>query len=74
MTNHELNFEVKQDGGVFVAVCHHPEMATEADLVGGLQPMICDLLDCHLEPSDERRHWPVRLNFVNDPVLWLLPE
>lgn len=73
MNRRELNFEVEQDEGVFVAVCHQPEMATQADSLGELESMIRDLLDCHLEPDDERRLWPVRLHFVRDPVLEPVP-
>lgn len=69
MNPQQLVFEVTQDDGVFVAVCHAPEMATQADSLDELEPMIRDLVECSLEDDDPRQAWPVRLHFVNDPVL-----
>ena len=69
MQRQELTFEVEQDDGVFVAVCHTPEMATQADSLDDLGSMIRDLVECSFEDTDPRKTWPIRLHFVNDPVL-----
>lgn len=65
----ELVFEVEQDDGWLVATCHDPEMATQAESLEELGPMIRDLVDCRFDPDDPRRTWSIRLHFVNDPVL-----
>jgi predicted RNase H-like HicB family nuclease len=65
----ELAFHVEQDGDWLVATCHEPEMATQAESLDNLVPMIRDLVSCRFEPEDERLRWPIRLHFVNDPVL-----
>ena len=69
MQRQELVFEVEQDDGVFVAVCHAPEMATQANSLDELGGMVRDLVGCSFEDADPRRAWPVRLHFVDDPVL-----
>lgn len=65
----ELVFEVEQDEGWFVATCHEPEMATQAENLDELGPMIRDLVVCRFEPGDLQRHWPIRLHFIRDPVI-----
>lgn len=65
----ELVFEVEQDDGWLVATCHDPQMATQAESLEELGPMIRDLVDCRFDPDDPRRAWSIRLHFVNDPVL-----
>ena len=65
----ELIFEVEQDGEWLVATCHNPEMATQAECLEALAPMIRDLVNCRFEPDEPQRHLPIRLHFVNDPVL-----
>jgi hypothetical protein len=65
----ELVFEVDQDYGVFVAICHDPAMATQGYNLSELTAMIRDLMECHFEPGDERLRWPVRLHFLHDPIL-----
>jgi hypothetical protein len=65
----ELLFEVEQDGGWLVATCHNPEMATQAEHLEELAPMIRDLIACRFEPSDARLRWAVRLHFLQDPVM-----
>jgi predicted RNase H-like HicB family nuclease len=65
----ELAFHVEQDEGWFIATCHQPEMATQAESLDELIPMIRDLVACHFDPGDERLQWPIRLHFVSDPVL-----
>jgi hypothetical protein len=65
----ELVFEVERDDGWLVAVCHDPEMATQAESLETLGPMIRDLVHCRFDPDDPRRGWPIRLHFVHDPVL-----
>lgn len=65
----ELAFHVEQDGGWLVATCHNPEMATQAESLGELVPMIRDLVACRFEQGDEHLHWPIRLHFVSDCIL-----
>ena len=65
----ELLFEVEQDANWLVATCHEPEMATQAESLDELGPMIRDLVDCRFEPADPQRTWPIRLHFVDDPVM-----
>jgi predicted RNase H-like HicB family nuclease len=65
----ELVFEVEQDGEWLVATCHNPEMATQAETIEALAPMIRDLVSCRFEIDEPQRQWPIRLHFVNDPVL-----
>jgi len=65
----ELAFHVEQDGDWLVATCQNPEMATQAESLDELVPMIRDLISCRFEPGDQHLQWPIRLHFVNDPVL-----
>jgi hypothetical protein len=65
----ELVFEVEQDGPWLVAACHDPEMATQASTFDELGPMVRDLVECRFEPGETQRTWPIRLHFVNDPVM-----
>ncbi len=65
----ELIFEIEQEDGSFVAVCHEPEMATQGDTLGELVAMIRDLVKCRFNEGDEHLGWPIRLHFVRDPVL-----
>ena len=65
----ELIFEIEQEDGTFVAVCHEPEMATQGETLEDLVAMIKDLVRCRFENEDARLRWPIRLHFVNDPVL-----
>src|ERR1043166_628423 len=65
----ELAFDVEQEHGGFVAVCHEPEMATQGDTLEELVAMIRDLVKCRFDEGDEHLTWPVRLHFVRDPVL-----
>jgi hypothetical protein len=65
----ELVFEIEQDGEWLVATCHNPEMATQAETIEELAPMIRDLVSCRFEPDEPQRRWPIRLHFVSDPVL-----
>jgi len=65
----ELAFHVEQDDGWLVATCHDPEMATQAESLDKLVPMIRDLVSCRFDPGDEHLHWHIRLHFVHDPVL-----
>lgn len=64
-----LCFHVGQDGGWLVATCHRPEMATQAESLDALVPMIRDLVNCRFDPGDEHLQRPIRLRFVKDPVL-----
>ncbi|MBU6402878.1 MAG: hypothetical protein KGS61_21370 [Verrucomicrobia bacterium] len=65
----QLVFEVEQDDGWFVATCHEPEMATQAQSLDDLGPMIRDLVSCRFEPGEPQRGWPIRLHFLSDPVM-----
>ncbi len=69
----ELAFHVEQDEGMLVAVCHEPEMATQGETLEELIAMIRDLVRCRFDAADERSRWPIRLHFVNDPVLVAQP-
>ena len=65
----ELTFEIEQDDGGFVAVCHEPEMATQRDTLEELVAMIRDLVKCRFDKGNGHLGWPIRLHFVHDPVL-----
>ena len=65
----ELVFEVEQDVDMLVATCHKPEMATQGATLDELIAMIRDLIRCRFDEKDERLGWPVRLHFLQDPVL-----
>jgi len=67
----ELLFHIEQDGGWLVATCHEPEMATQAETLEALVPMIRDLINCRFDDEDPKRRSSIRLHFVNDPVLAL---
>jgi predicted RNase H-like HicB family nuclease len=69
----EFVFQIERDEDTLVAVCHEPEMATQGDNLDELIAMIRDLIQCRFEADDERRRWPIRLHFVDDPVLSLQP-
>jgi predicted RNase H-like HicB family nuclease len=60
----ELLFEIEQDEGVLVAVCHDPEMATQGNTLEELVGMIRDLIQCRFDPGDERLQWPVLISRV----------
>lgn len=65
----ELVFEIEQDDDMLVAVCHEPEMATQGAGLDELITMIRDLVQCRFDANDERLRWPIRLHFVQDPIL-----
>ena len=67
----ELIFEVEQDDDMLVATCHQPEMATQGETLDELLAMIRDLVQCRFAEDDEHRRWPIRLHFLQDPVLML---
>jgi len=69
----ELVFQIERDEDALVATCHEPEMATQGGNLDELIAMIRDLIQCRFEADDDRRHWPIRLHFVDDPVLALQP-
>ena len=69
----EFVFQIERDEDALVAICHDPEMATQGENLDELIAMIRDLIQCRFEANDERRHWPIRLHFVDDPVLSLQP-
>jgi len=65
----QLVFEVEVDEGWLIATGHDPEMATQVENIEELGPMVRDLVNCRFDPGDARRHWPIRLHFIHDPVL-----
>ena len=69
----EFVFQIEQDEDALVAICHDPEMATQGGNLDELIAMIRDLIQCRFEANDERLHWPIRLHFVDDPILSLQP-
>ena len=69
----ELVFQIERDEDALVATCHEPEMATQGGNLDELIAMIRDLIQCRFEADDDRRHWSIRLHFVDDPVLALQP-
>ena len=69
----ELVFQIERDEDMLVAICHEPEMATQGENLDELIAMIRDLILCRFAAEDERLHWPIRLHFVDDPVLSLQP-
>ena len=69
----EFIFQVERDDNMLVATCHEPEMATQGENLDELIAMIRDLVQCRFDENDERLRWPIRLHFVDDPVLSLQP-
>ena len=69
----EFVFQIEREDDTLVAICHEPEMATQGESLDGLIAMIRDLILCRFEENDERLHWPIRLHFIDDPVLSLQP-
>jgi hypothetical protein len=65
----EFVFQIEQDEGMLVATCHEPEMATQGENLDELLPMIRDLIRCRFDEDDERMGWPIRLHFLDDPIL-----
>lgn len=65
----ELVFEIEQDEDMLVGTCHEPEMATQGHTLDELIAMIRDLVQCRFDEKDERLSWPIRLHFLNDPVI-----
>ena len=66
----ELVFQIERDENMFVATCHEPEMATQGASLDELIAMIRDLIQCRFDENDEQLNWPIRLHFVDDPVLY----
>ena len=64
----EFVFQIEQDDDMLVATCHEPEMATQGENLDEL----LDMIRCRFDSGDDRLGWPIRLHFLNDPVL--LPE
>jgi hypothetical protein len=65
----ELVFHVEQDEEMLVAICHEPEMATQGENLEALIAMVRDVVRCRFDEGDERLKWPIRLHFLQDPVL-----
>jgi predicted RNase H-like HicB family nuclease len=65
----EFAFQIEQDADMLVATCHDPEMATQGETLDELLAMIRDLIRCRFDQGDERLAWPIRLHFLQDPVL-----
>ena len=65
----EFIFEVEQEDNMLVATCHEPEMATQGETLDELLAMVRDLVVCRFTEDDERLRWPIRLHFLQDPVV-----
>ena len=65
----ELNFDVRREDGLLVAVCHEPEMATHGRTVEELIQMVRELILCHFDEGDERRTAKARFNFHEESAL-----
>ena len=65
----EFVFQIEQDDDMLVATCRDPEMATQGESLDELIAMIRDLVRCRFGEKDERLSWPIRLHFLDDPVL-----
>lgn len=65
----EFIFEVEPDDNLLVATCHDLEMATQGETLDELLAMIRDLVQCRFAENDEHLQWPIRLHFLQDPVL-----
>ena len=65
----EFSFQIEQEDEMLVATCHDPEMATQGASLDELIEMIRDLIRCRFGEGDERLRWPVRMHFLDDPVL-----
>ena len=65
----EFVFQIEPDEDMLVATCHDPEMATQGESLDELIAMIRDLIRCRFDEKDERLGWPVRLHFLQDPIL-----
>jgi predicted RNase H-like HicB family nuclease len=56
----ELIFDIEQEDGGFVAICHEPEMATQGDTLEELVAMIRDLVKCRFGEGDKHLGWLIR--------------
>ena len=65
----ELNFDVRKEEGLLVAVCHEPEMATQGRTMEELIQMVRELIQCHFDEGDERRNAKPRLHLHEDTAL-----
>ena len=65
----EFVFQIEQDEDMLVATCHDPQMATQGAFLDDLLVMIRDLIRCRFDAGDEHLSWPIRLHFLNDPLL-----
>jgi len=52
----ELEFDITTEGELLVAVCENPDLATHAHSMEELLKMVRDLILCHFDEDDERRH------------------
>ena len=65
----ELNFDVRNEEGLLVAVCHEPEMATQGRTMEELIHMVRELIQCHFDEGDERRNAKPRLHLHEETAL-----
>lgn len=65
----ELNFDVRNEDGMLVAVCREPEMATHAGTMEELIQMVRELILCHFDEGDERRNAKARLQLHEESAL-----
>jgi predicted RNase H-like HicB family nuclease len=65
----ELLFDVREEEGLLVAVCHEPEMATHGRTLEELIQMVRELIECHFDEGDERRNAKPRFNLHEESAL-----
>ena len=65
----ELNFDVRKEGELLVAVCHEPEMATHGRTMEELIQMVRELILCHFDVGDKLRNAKPRFNFHEESAL-----
>ena len=65
----ELHFDVREEDGLLIAVCHEPEMATRGRTLEELIQMVRELIECHFDDADERRKAKPRFNFHEESAL-----
>jgi predicted RNase H-like HicB family nuclease len=65
----ELNFDVREEDGLLVAVCKDPDLATNGRSVEELVQMVRELIACQFDEGDERRNAKARFNFHEESAL-----
>ncbi|MEI9895497.1 MAG: type II toxin-antitoxin system HicB family antitoxin [Chthoniobacter sp.] len=65
----ELNFDVREEDGMLVAVCQDPGLATQGRTLEELVQMLKELILCHFDEGDERRQAKARLHFHDESAI-----